>query len=69
MKYSWHSQPSHTDLWRSPCGSEPARESAGSVSCVLADTTPSRAGSLPQEAGASRSALTWDNPRASSRVP
>ncbi|PYB88521.1 hypothetical protein DMX03_11220 [Pseudomonas koreensis] len=31
------------------CGSEPARESGGSVNYSSADTPPSRAGSLPQE--------------------
>ncbi|PTT28166.1 hypothetical protein DBR18_17440 [Pseudomonas sp. HMWF021] len=35
-------------IWNAhPCGSEPARESGGSASILLTDTTPSRAGSLP----------------------
>jgi hypothetical protein len=33
---------------QSPCGSEPAREEGVSVDIHVADTPPSRAGSLPQ---------------------
>ncbi|AXP01966.1 hypothetical protein DZG01_02820 [Pseudomonas fluorescens] len=33
---------------KNPCGSEPARDSGGSVNTTLADPPLSRAGSLPQ---------------------
>ncbi|PMV90264.1 hypothetical protein C1X35_01435 [Pseudomonas sp. FW306-1C-G01A] len=36
------------DITTIPCGSEPARDSGVTETWMLADTTPSRAGSLPQ---------------------